>query len=260
VIPVEDCSQVGHVDQIWHFSAQTGSSGVASTGEIVGADVGFTSLLLEVAARQATPPRFLYTSSGAVYGRSRPSPVLLTETSPVAVFESSQPYDLAKGASELLLRAATIDGQINSRIARLFAFVGPRLPLHAHFAIGNFIADAAAGKVVVVRSGGVDRRSWMYAGDMANVLIGMAFGDSPQVLNVGGGEAMSIAAAAERVANIAGVEFVVQGDLAAAPTYYVPEISLLESTFPEANWTTFDDSVIRTINWARTQTAVGNLY
>ena len=89
------------------------------------------------------------------------------------------------------------------RIARCYAFIGPHLPLSGPFAAGNFAADVAAGRPIVINGDGSPVRSYLYAADMAiwlwTVLVRAPAGS---VYNVGSSEAIDIKALAGRIAAV----------------------------------------------------------
>ncbi len=133
---------------------------------------GGTARCLEL-ARRSGARRFLFVSSGAVYGRQ---PEEITNAAEDSVGrpgaeQTRTEYGTAKlEAEEAALRAGR-EGGFGVTVARGFAFVGPRLPLDAHFAIGNFLGDALAGRPIRVRGDGSAVRSYLYAPDLAVWLL-----------------------------------------------------------------------------------------
>ena len=98
--------------------------------------------------------KFLFISSGAVYGKQPPEMTNIPESylGGPDTMEPGSDYGEAKRAAEFLCSSYhTRYPNIETKIARCFAFVGPHMPLNSHFAIGNFIRDAIHGPV---QSGG----------------------------------------------------------------------------------------------------------
>jgi nucleoside-diphosphate-sugar epimerase len=187
--------------------------------------------VLRFAARSGKIP-VLFTSSGAVYGRQPPTLERISETYAGAPdqLDPRFAYHEAKRTAELLHVAAGRASGILPKIARLFAFVGPYLPLDQHFAVGNFVRDALGGGPIVVTGDGTALRSYLYASDMTAWLWQiLGAGKAERPYNVGSGEAISIADTARAVAAAAGLadraveirEVSARGTL---PERYVPNV------------------------------------
>ena len=170
--------------------------------ELAEAILGGTRRTLEFAVATGAT-RFLYTSSGAVYGRSSPTETHMPETSRAApdplLLQSS--YDEAKRMSEHLCVAYTHQTPLEAVIARPFAFLGPHLPLDQHFAIGNFVGSAIAGEPIRIKGDGTPLRSWMYMADLAVWMWTLLLrGERNRAYNVGSEAAYSIGEAARLTA------------------------------------------------------------
>ena len=190
-------------------------------------------------ARETGAHRLLYLSTGAVYGRST-----ILEHTPETYIGGPDPlqlassYDEAKRMSEHLCIAHAHGASLRPVIARPFAFVGPHLPLDAHFAIGNFLGAAIRGERLHIRGDGTPRRSWMYMSDLAAWLWTLlAFGAPNRAYNVGSDEGYTIAEAAQLTASIlrpgTGPSLPVQIDATPQPgaplNSYVPDIKRAET-------------------------------
>ena len=153
-------------------------------------------------ARATGATRLLYTSTGAVYGRST---TLLhtpeTYTGAPDPLQLASSYDEAKRMAEHLCVAYAHGTALQPVIARCFAFVGPHLPLDAHFAIGNFLGAAVRGEPLHIKGDGTPRRSWLYMSDLAVWLWTLLAAGAPnRAYNIGSDIGYSIAEAARLTA------------------------------------------------------------
>jgi len=203
-----------------------------------------------LAFAQATGARrLLYTSSGAVYGRGITNIARIAETHPCAP-AGADSYDHAKRTAEQLC----IDAPIDTVIARCFAFVGPHLPLDQHFAIGNFIRDALAGKPIHIKGDGTPRRSFLYMSDLAIWLWTMlATAPANRAYNVGSDESVSIAELARITAATLNPELPILIDgtptPGAPPATYVPDIARAETELSLRVTIPLTEAIRKTADW-----------
>jgi dTDP-glucose 4,6-dehydratase len=214
-----------------------------------------TRRMLDLARRRGGE-RFLLVSSGAVYLPPVPQGGY-AEDSRIGPAWPEEPsaYHAGKRAAEALVLAASQAG-LPVTIARLFAFVGPHLPLDRHFAIGNFIGDALGGGTVRVKGDGTPVRSYLYAAEMAAWLWAMLADElaTGRSYNVGSEDAVSIIEAARVVA--AAVEPGVAVSIARTGTtkahdVYVPSTRRARQELGLRQTVGLVEAVRRTVAWHR---------
>lgn len=188
-----------------------------------------TRRVLEFAAVSGAK-KLLFTSSGAVYG---PQPADLDRISEEYIGspdpeDPSATYGLAKRMAEHLCVLYAASGGFEAKIARCFAFHGPYLPPDGHFAIGNFLRDALAGRPIIVQGDGTPLRSYLYAADLAIWLYAiLCRGRNARAYNVGGEIPISIADLARTMVKLvhSSGEVMVKGtclDSGSAGKRYIP--------------------------------------
>jgi dTDP-glucose 4,6-dehydratase len=205
---------------------------------------------------------FLLTSSGAVYGRQPENLSHIAESylggpdwlDPDAV------YAEGKRVTEQMCSLLAHETGVHCVLARCFTLVGPHLPLNQHFAIGNFIADALAGRDIQIRGDGTPVRSYLHAADLAVWLWTMLFlaaelDENPAAFNVGSAEAVSIRELAQMVVEELNPELRVHvaGDSAmgAKRVQYVPDVSKAEATLGLRPLIGLREAIRRTAAWHR---------
>lgn len=213
-------------------------------------------------ARERHAKKFLFISSGAVYGPQPESISHIPEdylggpdwTHPYAA------YAEGKRIAEMMCSILAHESAVHASIARCFAFVGPHFPLDQHFAIGNFISDAMAGRKILVRGDGTPMRSYLYAADLAIWLWTLLFSvgaseNSPSIYNVGSGEAVSIRELAAQV--IAELNPTLEIEVSSARTpgapllQYVPDVRKAEAHLGLSQRIGLVEAIRRTANWYR---------
>ncbi len=206
-------------------------------------------------AEQASTRKLLMISSGAVYGAQPPDVELLNEEWAGAPdpLRPGSVYGEGKRFAELLGALCGTAG-LEVKIARCFSFIGPHLPLNAHFAAGNFIADALAGRTISIKGDGKSVRSYLYASDLAVWLWTVLFSGKPlRPYNVGSEEGVTMQelAAATAKASHQNLEVqVLKADTAPA-SRYVPSTERARQELGLKQTIHLEDALQRTMQWHR---------
>lgn len=240
----------GPVDLLLHAATDTHASAHVDPQAVFNDALAGTRQALAFAASHGVR-RLLLTGSGAQYGALQ-APV--AEDSPQACdpMQPGSAYGEAKRASELLAAIHALRHDCAVVPTRCFAFVGPGLDLHGHFAIGNFIRDALAGGPLRLQSAGLALRSYLYGADLAWWLLTLllkAPGNWP--VNVGSDQGLLIRDLAAQVAAVLhpGAEVQLGTAQPGEPRqHYLPSIERAAS-LGLAAWTSLPLAIERTARW-----------
>jgi dTDP-glucose 4,6-dehydratase len=199
--------------------------------------------------------KFLFLSSGAIYGQQPWELEKIPETFLGApnCLDAKAAYAEGKRAAEMMCAIYAKQKGLHISIARIFALLGPYLPLDTHFAAGNFIRDAMQGKSIVVQGNGLPCRSYLYASDLTVWLWHLLVrGQANTAYNVGSDESTSIKQLAERTSTV-----LAKGDyqiLGASDSgwnlgRYVPDTQLINQELGLYKTVALDDAIKRTALW-----------
>jgi nucleoside-diphosphate-sugar epimerase len=244
-----------HFDVIIHGAASSSARygvGDGAPATVVTTIVDGTRQILEIGANSGA--RVLFLSSGAVYG-PQTSPVSERAVTAPDPLVPSSAYGLAKRVAENLCAAATRDHAVQATIARLFAFVGPGIPLDAHFAVGNFISNVLAQEVIEVKGDGRPLRSYLYSGDLSEWCWALlSKGLSGSAYNVGSPAPITVLELAQEVSRLTDPSVAIRVHLAPGnepPPCYVPITERARSELKLEPRTPLDQALRKTFDWYR---------
>lgn len=237
-----------------HGATEISADATSRPVELLQTIVEGTERTLELAAR-VPHCKFLLLSSGMVYGEQPPDLVGIPETfagGPLPT-ELKSVYGQGKRLAEQLCTVYRAEHAVEAKIARCFAFAGPHMIVDGHFAIGNFISDAVAGRKIVIKSDGSPIRSYLYPGDTAAWLVKLLQHGRQPAYNVGSDREVSLAELAAIVAREVptadGLEILGKSDPGKRPARYVPSIDLIRTELNLDVWTSLEESIRRTARW-----------
>ena len=211
-LPVErvdletDSFDLAGVNGVFHLAGQPGVSSFGGVFPLyVRRNVLASQRVFEAAAAVGT--RALLASSSSIYGdaESYPTP---EDTPPRPL----SPYGITKLACEQLAAAYAKEFDLDAVVARYFTIFGPRQ--RPDMALAKMIAFAIEGQTFELHGDGTQSRSFTYVDDAVEAtILAMERADSGAVLNVGGGDEVSMLEAIRTLAEVSGRHL----ELAAAP-------------------------------------------
>lgn len=212
-----------------------------------------TDNLIDSAFKLPNLKKFLYLSSGQVYGKFISQKELISEADfgPMDCNKITTIYPEAKRLAEAICCAYSGQYKIPIVIARPFSFIGPYQSLSKPWAINNFINDALNNRTIRIIGNGEPVRSYMYPSDLVVwVLKILVSGKNNTAYNVGSPFGISLKSVAEKIIHIAQTK--VNIDIKFNnndSSHYVPDVSLCEKELGLRINYGIDDTLRRSVAW-----------
>ena len=185
---------------VYHLAAQAGvrDSWGSSFETYTRNNVLATQQLLEACAAAAVP-KVIYASSSSVYGDQDELP--LRED---MVPQPRSPYGVTKLAGEHLGQLYYANYGLNVVSLRFFTVYGPRQ--RPDMAFHKFIRALLEGREIVIYGDGTQTRDFTYVDDIVEGLVGAQKAPAGAVMNIGGGNRVSLEGAVATLGEVMRVQ------------------------------------------------------
>jgi GDP-D-mannose 3',5'-epimerase len=217
-------SAVDGVDTVYNLAADMGGMGFIENNKALCMLSVLTSTHMLVAARDAGVQRFFYSSSACVYAADKQTDPHVTALREADAYpaQAEDGYGWEKLFTERMARHFLDDFGLQTRVARYHNVYGP----HGTYDGGREKAPAAICRKVAeavltgrrnieIWGDGEQTRSFMYIDDCLHGTQMIAGGDSPEPVNLGSSELVTINQLVDLVEDIAGIQLERSYNLAA---------------------------------------------
>lgn len=170
----------------------------SSSDDLINTNILGTQNLIDLSIKHKVN-KFIYSSTDKVYGSHNENDPLYTEESPI---NPQNLYTSTKCSAELLLKSASMYGDLKYNIIRSCNIYGPRQDKES--LIPKIIKNIFESKPIYLYNKGLELRSWLHVQDFAAALKAiMGKGLDNEIYNVGGAEFTNIEVFNE-ICNVAG--------------------------------------------------------
>ncbi len=163
-------------------------------------------------ARKNEKVRFLYVSSGEIYGTDEKEEFTEADSGYVDPMKSRSCYPSAKRAAETLCVSYTAEYGVDIVVARPSHVYGPNTSKKDNRASVQFFQDVVRSEKVVLKSDGRQIRNYTYVADcVSGLLTVLLWGKTGEAYNISNSHAkVTVAQFAQLTAELGGVEFILQ--------------------------------------------------
>lgn len=239
-----DVTEPLRCDTPFHYIIHAASNGspnffVNNPVEVMKSNIYGVSNLIEYGIRHDMK-RFLYVSTGEVYGINES--MVLDEKSYgyVDILSTRSCYPSSKRAAETLAMCYASEYGADVVVARPCHTYGPHFTESDNRVYAQFIRNVINSQDIVMKSAGTQYRSWCYVEDCVNAMLYILLkGESGEAYNIADkNSVVTIRELAEMIARIAGRKVVMQ-----LPSDYE------KTEFTPINRAVFDTTKIESLGW-----------
>ena len=234
-IDILTCNALPESDLVIHAAAYTNESSYIDNPEKERENIiKGTHNIVNLISKES---KFIYVSSGAVYGKQMNIVPGFDENKETRVYKNHDVksiYSSAKIEAEKVVISISKRNNIRSIIARCFSFIGCHLPLNQHFVIGNIINSVLNKSDFLLKSKKRIYRSYMDSHDLSRALIFISkfASENTEIFNIGSNEVIEIHELAHELSckynfDIRGEK---EADCSVESDIYIPNISKLLSS------------------------------
>jgi len=249
--------EVGNYDIFFHLacpSAEETYNGMDSVLKF-NTIVHGTQNALEFAVKSKIK-KFIFTSSGAVYGDYSKKYKCVPESYIPALdyTDSNNTLGISKNIAEMLCLKYSDKYNFETCIFRCFSFIGENLPLNLHYAIGNFISQALEHNKIVLNGPKNTFRSYLNVNDFCEWITKASLSkNESKIYNLGSAKSISMFELAKIIASKFDKKIKIEtlnkkeavGNL--YRKYYMPDISILKEEFGLLEKISLDESIDKLI-------------
>ncbi len=227
------------------------ATGLADAFGVYSSTINATESIIKSAAVHMNIPRVVNLSSGIVYGSQGMNIRNQAEAEISISVDSPSGYLNSKIYAEELLSKACKNGLLKNISPRLFAFLGPGIALNEHFAVGNFLRDALAGKKIEVHGNPNTKRSYMYPTDLVNWLFLALSRPVDAAFNIGSEIPISMSEVANLISKTTSGKGVTFNNLSTPANNYVPSTSNFRREYRVEETISVTEGLDRWLEWLR---------
>ena len=195
--------------------------------------------------------KFIFLSSGAVYGDLEASRGTISETDAIGLDPGNRNRELhtlgiSKLAAEHFCDLRCEENNWTFHSLRLFSFIGPNIPQSVHYAAGNFLRFAQNNQSIQINGNPKLKRSYLYVVDHALwLLCALCMDGNQKIFNVGSDQAVTMLELANKVSRLSqkNLPVLTKQVPSSEGRLYIPNVDAFKKSYGVDVYTDLDRSI-----------------